>query len=455
MPEDTICSVSTPPGEGAIGIIRLSGPRALETAGGVFTPTGKKDAGNLTPRVLYNGIIRDAEGFELDDVLFAFYKGPRSYTGEDMAEIFCHGGHWLTERILLLLLALGARPAGPGEFTRRAFLNGKIDLAQAESVAAVIRAGSDLELKLTRKMLKGEFSSLIESIRSSLIDISSKIETLLEFPEDDGTDRAETAGILEDAAAVKERIEGLLKKSRMADSVKRGINIVITGLANTGKSTLMNRLVGYEKSIVTHVPGTTRDILEEKMHLKGYPVNLIDTAGLKRSGDIVERIGVRRSVEKIKASDLVLFVIDLSAEDRRKDEKLYGRLKAKKHLLVGNKLDLAKGRALPEFSGRSVLPLSAKTGEGIEALENAIKEKLGLMEISVNDVVTVQKRHHMALREAGACLDAFINNSREGVTLDFLAEDIRKAARSLSLITGEIVTEDILDSIFSKFCIGK
>lgn len=459
---ETIAAVSTPPGEGAIGVVRLSGPGAVEAGGKVFAPAGG-DA-ELRPRYMHYGRFMDpACGEVIDTGLFVIMPGPGSATGEDVVEMHCHGGPLVVGRVLEAALAAGARLAEPGEFTRRAFMNGKLDLAQAEAVIDVIRAQTESSLASARGRLEGVFSSKVNSVKDPLVELLSGTEAELDFPEEEDVELVPKERLLGALAAAADDIEKMLATFREGSALTEGVRALILGRPNVGKSSLLNLLLKQERAIVTEVPGTTRDVIEEVVNIRGVPMRLMDTAGLRDTTDRVESIGVELARSKIEGADLVLFVVDASAGRFDEDLGLVEAAQGKKTIVVANKIDLAgdeeKNAVVGAFGPESTALVSVKDGTGVEGLLDAVyKESVGhapgAVEARPGELV-VSLRHKKALEAALEGIDRTARAARDGVPGEFVATELRWAVDRLGEITGETTTDDILDRIFSNFCIGK
>lgn len=456
--KDTIAAISTPAGEGAVGIIRVSGPDALNAAFEIFrTPGEKKD---LRERYLYYGNIEDG-GAVLDSACMVFMRGPRSYTGEDTVELHCHGGTLVLKKVLEAILRRNARIAGPGEFTKRAYLNGKLDLAQAEAVIDIIRAQTETALSSAQARLGGTLSKTVYEVRNTLLDLLMHLEAELDFPEDEidplPKDEIETG--LSKAEGSLRKLLSTYEEGRV---LREGVKVLILGRPNVGKSSLLNILLKEERAIVTPVPGTTRDVIEEVINLRGIPVRLMDTAGLRETSDHVEAIGVRAAKEKIRGAQLILYVVDASAPDYAEDTEQIRCAEGKRVIVVHNKADLSFNLELAAaaFNGYNIRPVSALTSDGIEELKDdiyaeatgrsygaALESAPGGMIASLRHKESIEKSLHGIIRTRAAV--------GEGLPREFIATDLRWALDMLGEITGETTTEDILDKIFSSFCIGK
>jgi len=455
---DTIAAIATPYGEGAIGIIRISGPETLKIVKEIFkTPSGK-----IKPRFAHYGeVINPETGETLDEGVLIFYRGPRSYTGEDMAEINLHGNPLILKEVLSLILSRGARLAEPGEFTKRAFLNGKLDLTQAEAVAELILAKTDLARKLALNQLKGALSKEIKPLRDELLMLHALVESSIEFEEED-IPTIEPEELKERLKKILSRVEKLLKTAQTGKAIRSGIKLAIVGRPNVGKSSLFNRLLGEERAIVSDIAGTTRDYIEETVNIKGVPVRLVDTAGIRETADVVEKIGVERSLQKLNEADVILFVLDASQPPAEEDKNLAEMvLKAEKPVIVvlnkidkGQKLDL---NTLPEGLKRfPIVKVSAKTGEGIEELKEKILQKAGIYTAEGGNIY-ISLRHEQLLKRAKEALTNALRYLQEGefYSPEILMLDIREATDALGEIIGAVATEDVLGQIFSTFCIGK
>ena len=446
---EPIVAIATPYGESAIGIVRLSGKGVLDIVKRFF-----KTKGEIKPRYAHFGRLYDEKGEELDEGILIYYKAPYSYTGEDMVELNLHGNPRILQRAVELFLNAGARLAEPGEFTKRAFLNGKLDLTQAEAVAELISAKTELARKVALKQLHGELSKYIRPLRDTLLELLAYVEADIEFAEEDIPTLTKEQ-VLEMVDKVLKGIEELLKTAKTGRFIREGIKLAIVGRPNVGKSSLFNALLKEERAIVTDIEGTTRDYIEETLQIKGIPVRLIDTAGIRETKDIVEKIGVERSKKKIEEADLVLFVIDGSREISEEDLKIYETIKNKERIIVVNKVDLPLKANLEIFKGENIIKVSALTGEGLEELSEEILKKVGVqLEESVN--IYVSLRHETLLKKAKEVLERFKEEYKnKDISPEIAMLDLREASDYLGEILGDITTEDVLGKIFSTFCIGK
>lgn len=458
MNGDTIAAVATAMTASGIGIVRISGEEALEIAGRVYrSKGGKKDIRKAASHTIHYGFIYDGEQL-IDEVLVIIMKGPRSYTGEDTVEIDCHGGVLAMRKVLDAVIHAGARPAEPGEFTKRAFLNGRIDLSQAEAVMDVIQAQSEYALKSSMSQLKGSLLQSIQNIRSDIIYQIAYIESALDDPE-----HISLEGYGQELAEVvkkeKEKLERLIDSFSEGKMIREGIRTVIVGKPNAGKSSLLNCLVGEEKAIVTDIAGTTRDVLEETIVLQGISLKMMDTAGIRSTEDTVEKIGVERARTYAKDADLILYVVDTSTELDENDEEILELLKEKKAIVLLNKSDLTPVvtvEMLQKKTSQPIISISARMEQGVDRLEEKIREMFFQGDISFNDEVYITNvRHKNALEDAYASLTMVENSIAMEMPEDFFSIDLMSAYEALGSITGESVGEDLVNEIFSKFCTGK
>jgi len=453
---DTIAAIATPYGESAIGIVRLSGEKSLEILKKIF----KSPSGKIKPRYAHYGYIVNKNGEPIDEAVVIYYKAPHSYTGEDMVEINLHGNPLILKEVLNRILEEGARLAEPGEFTKRAFLNGKLDLTQAEAVAELISAKTELARKLALNQLRGALSREIKPLREELLMLHALVESSIEFEEED-IPTIEKEDLEKRLKKILQRVDKLLQTAKTGKAIRQGIKLAIVGRPNVGKSSLFNRLLGEERAIVTDIAGTTRDYIEETVNLKGIPINLIDTAGIRETSDLVERIGVERSLQKLKEADVVLFVLDASKEKPSEEDLKLARLVEgvkKPTIVVLNKIDLGRKLDLSQLplKAERVVEVSAKTGEGIEKLADAILEVAGVQTAEGGNIY-ISVRHEELLKRARKALENALKYLREGefYSPEILMLDIREASDALGEIIGEVTTEDVLGQIFSTFCIGK
>ncbi|MBK9140018.1 MAG: tRNA uridine-5-carboxymethylaminomethyl(34) synthesis GTPase MnmE [Verrucomicrobia bacterium] len=454
-PNDTIAAISTPLGEGGLAVVRLSGPRALAIADTFFTPIGRQapKPSAAASHTLHLGRITLA-GRVVDEVLLAVMRAPRTYTREDVVEISCHGGLLPAKLVLDAVLAAGARPAEPGEFTKRAFLNGRLDLAQAEAVADLIHSRTELALRAAHEQLAGALSQRIRALRDHLMHVLAHVEAQLDFPDEDIAPETQ-ARLLERLDDAQEEIRKLLLTAPEGQLLRRGVRAAIVGRPNVGKSSLLNQLLGRDRAIVSPLPGTTRDTIEETANIRGLPIVFIDTAGLRESDDELEREGMRRSRAALDQAELIVHVLDASAPLTAADQRDLAGLASRKRIIVLNKSDLPlafPADALPADTIR----VSCLTGAGIEALKDRFRDLLWTGQLHAGtDQVTINVRHEDALRRAAAALEPARQALRAGVPLDLVALDLRTAVNAVGEIVGQTATEDLLDSIFRQFCIGK
>jgi len=467
MLDDTIAAIATPLGEGGLAVVRVSGPQALTTADKCFQPSGKsalKPSAAVTHTIQFGKIVRD--GNVVDEVLLAVLRTPRTFTREDTVEISCHGGILPAKLVLDALLAAGARLAEPGEFTRRAFLNGRIDLAQAEAVADVIHSRTELALAAANEQLAGKLSQHINQLRDDLMLTMAHVEAHIDFPDEDiapGT-KDELLRRLEKGVAF---MDELLRTANEGQILRRGIRAAIVGRPNAGKSSLLNQLLGRDRAIVSPIAGTTRDTIEETANIRGLPVIFIDTAGLREARDEIELEGIRRSRESLAQAEFILHVLDASEPLTEADKNYFAEFAGKKRILIQNKTDLPEKLVVPESpevthhtTGADhrprIIKVSCTTGEGIEALKDAIKDLVWSGEIKAEMLqVMINSRHQEALKRARTATRQAADALRTDATLELVAMDLRIATNAVGEIVGKTTTEDLLDSIFSTFCIGK
>lgn len=455
---DTIAAVATAMTASGIGIIRISGPDSRVITGKIYrSKGGKKKIEDLPTHTINYGFIWDGEEM-IDEVLVMVMDGPRSYTGEDTVEIDCHGGVLAMKRVLETVVKYGARPAEPGEFTKRAFLNGRIDLSQAEAVIDVINAKNEYALKSSVSQLRGAVQKVIREIREQILYQIAYIESALDDPEHISID-GYGEHLKEETESIKEKIDRLLDTVKEGKLMKEGIKTVIVGKPNAGKSSLLNILVGEERAIVTDIAGTTRDILEETIVLHGISLRMIDTAGIRNTEDVVEKIGVGKAIEYAKDADLVLYVVDASIQLDENDREIIKLLEDKKAVIILNKTDLkqvVEESDLRELAAHPVVSISAKEEEGIDRLEQQIKEMFFEGNLTFNDEIYITNvRHKAALEEAKRSILLVEDSIEMGMPEDFYSIDLMNAYEALGSIIGEAVGEDLVNEIFSKFCTGK
>lgn len=474
--DDTIAAIATPLGEGGLAVIRISGRHALAVADKAFTPVGlhsSKPSSAVSHTIHYGKVLR--AGQQVDEVLCAVMRAPRTFTREDVVEITCHGGILSTKTVFDTVLECGARPALPGEFTQRAFLNGRLDLAQAEAVADLIHARTELALSAANEQLAGKLSQRINQLRDELMLTLAHIEAHIDFPEEDIAPDTRTALEGRMARGIV-FMEELLRTANEGQILRRGIRAAIIGRPNAGKSSLLNQLLGHERAIVSHIAGTTRDTIEETANVRGIPVVFIDTAGLREAKDEIESEGIRRSRESLAKAELILHVLDASEPLHAEDEKLLAEFAAKKRIVIRNKIDLPVklvlpgdfkvGRAIPgppdgapgvtRPTTTPVVDVCSKTGAGLEQLKDTVKALVWSGSITAEMVqVMINSRHQDALKRATGSLRLALDAMRGDASLEFVALDLRQGIAAVGEIVGKTTTEDLLDAVFSQFCLGK
>jgi tRNA modification GTPase len=449
MKSDTIAAISTALGQGAISIVRLSGDEAIEITNSVFT--GKDLSKVDSHTVHYGHIVYNNE--TIDEVLVSVFKGPKSFTTEDIVEINCHGGVFVANKILQTLLINGARPANPGEFTERAFLNGRIDLTQAEAVMDIIEAKSDLSLSLANKGLDGEIYKLITDLRTDLLDTIANIEVNIDYPEYDDVIQLSNEIIKPKIIKLKSKIDNILEKASYGKVIKDGVKTAIIGRPNVGKSSILNALLREERAIVTEIKGTTRDTIEGIVNIGGIILNLIDTAGIRESNDIVENIGIEKAKMAINDAELILFVLDNSEELTQEDQKLLDLTSHKKRIVIINKTDI-KTNISHEYKN-SVL-ISALNKTGIDDLENLIRSMFLTGEVNIKDQTYISNARHIAkLTEVLSALNDSLDAINDELPIDMAEIDLKTAWQLLGEIIGDTSSTSLLDELFSKFCLGK
>ncbi len=451
MSRDTIVALSSPPGIGAIAIIRISGNRSLE----LFEKTIKNkklSINTLDERKINHGYFHDENGEIIDEIMFVYFKAPRSYTGEDMVEIYCHGGILVTNKIIDTLLKFGARLAENGEFTRRAFLNGKIDLIKAESILQIIEAKSEKSLKLALDNLKGKLSNEIEYLRSSLINVLSKIEVSIDYGDDIDISKEE---ILNDLISVQSFLKEKIKHADKGLHISTGVTMAIVGKPNVGKSTLLNRLLVEDRAIVTDIPGTTRDVIKGELKIKGVHFIISDTAGIRMTEDKVEKIGIEKALNEAKKSDVVLFLLDATTGFTNEDEYIYNLIKDCNFIPVWNKIDIAEKLDKDIVFLKNSVAISAETGRGLRELEDKILESVKILVEDGELSHVTSKRQLEYLKRVEHNIIKALNSLKKNMPLDVISIDIRNGLEQLDELVGRNFTEDLLDNIFSNFCVGK
>lgn len=453
---DTIAGISTPRGEGGIGIIRISGTEAFEILEKIFVPKSKKKISELKNFSINYGHIVDREEV-VDEVMVSIMKSPNTYTKEDIVEINCHGGFVITEKVLEVVLKNGARIAEAGEFTRRAFLNGRIDLTQAEAIIDIIHGKTEKAISLSLNQLRGDLKEQIGHLKKLILDVAAHINVVLDYPEE-GIDDPLPQNLVDNLKEVVDTTNTLISSYDKGKLIKEGIKTGIVGKPNVGKSSLLNSILREERAIVTHIPGTTRDIIEEVVNLKGIPLILVDTAGIRKTDDIVENIGVEKSKKILQEADLILFVIDGSRELDEEDLKIYDSIQSDNVIGILNKIDVEKIADISKLTKiKKWIEISAMKNIGIDEMEEKIYKHIisENIEDSSQKLTITNVRHKSALEKTKQSVENMFETIDGGLPMDLLAVDIKGALDSLSEITGEISSEDLLDHIFSNFCVGK
>ncbi|MCA1011841.1 tRNA uridine-5-carboxymethylaminomethyl(34) synthesis GTPase MnmE [Halobacillus halophilus] len=458
METDTITAISTPMGEGAIAIVRLSGPQAVSIAGDLFRG---KDLNEVDSHTMHYGKIIDPDtGETAEEVMVSVMRAPKTFTREDIVEINCHGGLVSVNRVLEIVLASGGRLAEPGEFTKRAFLNGRIDLSQAEAVMDLIRAKTDRAMNVALKQMDGRLSNLIQQLRQKLLETLAHVEVNIDYPEYDDVEEMSHEMMEQKTKEVHEEVSKLLQTARQGKILREGLGTAIIGRPNVGKSSLMNTLVHENKAIVTEVPGTTRDVIEEYVNVRGVPLRLIDTAGIRETEDIVERIGVERSRQVLEEADLILLVLNYGDELNDDDKQLFEALRDMNIIVIVNKMDLEPKLDIDqvkEFAGDNpVISTSLIHEKGVDQLENAIADTFFEGELDAGDMTYVSNvRHVQLLKQAKQSLEDAQNGMEMGVPLDVVQIDVTRTWEILGEIIGDTVHESLIDQLFSQFCLGK
>jgi len=461
MEFDTIAAISTPMGEGAIAIVRLSGDEAIAIADRIFKGAGGKRLKDVPSHTIHYGhIIDPANGQTVEEVMVSVMKAPKTFTREDVVEINCHGGLVSVNRVLQLVLTNGARLAEPGEFTKRAFLNGRIDLSQAEAVIDLIRAKTDRAMHVALSQMEGRLSNMIRHLRQTILETLAHVEVNIDYPEYDDVEEMTHQLLMEKAAYVRDQIDRLLQTAQQGKILREGLATAIIGRPNVGKSSLLNNLVHENKAIVTDIPGTTRDVIEEYVNVRGVPLRLIDTAGIRETEDIVERIGVERSRQMVKEADLILLVLNYNEPLMEEDEQLFATVKGKEVIVIVNKTDLPQKidmeRVRELAAGRPVVTTSLLEEKGIEELEEAISRLFFTGAVEAGDLTYVSNSRHIALlHQAKQAIEEAIAGIEAGVPIDIVQIDLTRAWELLGEIIGDTVHESLIDQLFSQFCLGK
>ena len=458
---DTIAAISTPMGEGAIAIVRLSGPEAIQIADKIYKgPKGKTLSSVESHTIHYGHIVDRPSDRVVEEVMVSVLKAPRTFTREDVIEINCHGGIVTVNHVLQLALREGARLAEPGEFTKRAFLNGRIDLSQAEAVMDLIRAKTDRAMNVAMNQMEGRLSALVRRLRSEILETLAHVEVNIDYPEYDDVEEMTHQILVEKATAVKKEIETLLRTSEQGKILREGLSTVIIGRPNVGKSSLLNSLVHEAKAIVTDIPGTTRDVIEEYVNVRGVPLRLVDTAGIRETEDIVERIGVERSRQVLKEADLILLVLNYSEELSEEDVKLFEAVEGMDVIVILNKTDLEPKidteRVRELANGRPVVTTSLLKEEGINDLEEAIQSLFYTGAIESGDLTYVSNTRHITiLQQAKRAIEDALSGIEQDVPIDMVQIDLTRCWELLGEIIGDSVHESLIDQLFSQFCLGK
>ena len=448
MSVDTICALATAPG-GAIGIVRISGNETLEILSRVFT----KDLTNAQPNTIHYGHIKNGEE-TIDEVLVSVFRAPHSYTGEESAEISCHGSRYILNKVLALLIANGCRQAGPGEFTQRAYLNGKMDLSQAEAVADLIASTNQATHQIAMSQLRGHFSSKLAQLREQLLKLTSLLELELDFSDHEDLEFADRSELMDLTKTIDNHITRLAKSFETGQALKQGIPVAIVGKTNVGKSTLLNRLLKDDRAIVSDVHGTTRDTIEDTIDINGITFRFIDTAGIRQTQDEVEQIGITRTYAAIDKARIVLWLIDAEPSTEEFND-IIQRTENKKLIIIKNKADKTDNNSY-NLLNRPFITISAKFGTGIEELEQAIYEAANIPALTENDIIVTNARHYDALVRAHDSIQRVIDGLQMQLSGDLLSEDLRQALDTLAEITGgQITPNEVLGNIFKNFCIGK
>ncbi|WP_053361217.1 tRNA uridine-5-carboxymethylaminomethyl(34) synthesis GTPase MnmE [Bacillus sp. FJAT-27251] len=461
MEFDTIAAISTPMGEGAIAIVRLSGEEAFAIADRLFKGIGSKKLKDVPSHTIHYGhIIDPATGETAEEVMVSVMRGPKTFTKEDVVEINCHGGLVSVNRVLQLVLNQGARLAEPGEFTKRAFLNGRIDLSQAEAVIDLIRAKTDRAMNVALNQMDGRLSRLIRKLRQEILETLAHVEVNIDYPEYDDVEEMTHRMLLEKSTFVQQEIEKLLQTSQQGKILREGLSTVIVGRPNVGKSSLLNSLVHENKAIVTDIPGTTRDVIEEYVNVRGVPLRLLDTAGIRETEDIVERIGVERSRQVLKEADLILLVLNYSDDFTEEDRNLFRAVEGMDVIVIVNKTDLPQKLDMAEVrelaSEYKIVTTSLKEDEGIDELEEAISSLFFSGSIEAGDMTYVSNSRHIALlNQAKNSIEEAISGVEMGTPIDIVQIDLTRSWELLGEIIGDSVHESLIDQLFSQFCLGK
>ncbi|HCN60502.1 tRNA uridine-5-carboxymethylaminomethyl(34) synthesis GTPase MnmE [Mammaliicoccus fleurettii] len=459
MELDTITSISTPMGEGAIAIVRLSGPDALNIADRIYK--GKKQLNEVASHTINYGHIIDPDSEEVvEEVMVAVMKAPKTFTREDIVEINCHGGLVTVNRVLELTLSNGARMAEPGEFTKRAFLHGRIDLSQAEAVMDFIRSKTERASKVALGQMEGRLSNLIKGLRQSILEILAQVEVNIDYPEYDDVEEATAQFLLKESRHIENEIDQLLRTGQQGKIMREGLSTVIVGKPNVGKSSMLNNLIQDNKAIVTEVAGTTRDVLEEYVNVRGVPLRLVDTAGIRETEDIVEKIGVERSRKALSEADLILFVLNYNEALTENDYQLFDVIKDEDVIVIINKMDLEQNLDMDQLKDmigdHPLVQTSMIEQQGIEELEQKISELFFGGQVQSQDMTYVSNSRHIALlKDAKISINDAIQSAEDGVPIDIVQIDLIKTWELLGEVIGEEASDSLIDQLFSQFCLGK
>ena len=459
LQQDTIAALVTAVGESSVGIIRISGPEAVKIADKIYQ--GKSDLLSADTHTIHYGYVYDwRNDKKIDEALFMLMRGPRSFTGEDVVEVQCHGGMVVLKQVLQLILLSGARLAEEGEYSKRAFLNGCLDLVQAESIMDIVQAKTDKGVDLALSQLQGNLSGMVKTLRADLLELIAFIQADIDYPDDD-IERLTAEQQQERVVNLKAQVAGVLQNAQKGKMIRDGLRVVIAGKPNVGKSSLLNALLGQDRAIVTDIPGTTRDVIEEYINLNGIPLKIVDTAGIRETDNVVEQIGVDKAQQFMKTADLVLYVVDAVQGLTEQDNQMMQDIQNQPVIYLLNKSDIGisdeiRTQLKKAIGDAPVLEISAREKIGLEQLEEKITDLFfaGTLEVS-NDIMVTNVRHIQILEESMAHMDGFLNGIMMGLSVDFLVIDLQNAWEKLGKITGETVEEDLLDQIFSKFCLGK
>ncbi|GIN72470.1 tRNA modification GTPase MnmE [Bacillus sp. J14TS2] len=461
MEFDTIAAISTPMGEGAIAIVRLSGEDAVKIADQLFSAGGKKKLAEVPSHTIHYGSIVDPKSNELvEEVMVSVMKAPKTFTREDVVEINCHGGIVSVNRVLELVLTTGARLAEPGEFTKRAFLNGRIDLSQAEAVMDLIRAKTDRAMNVALGQMEGRLSQLVSTLRQEILEVVAHVEVNIDYPEYDDVEEMTHRLLLEKATYIRDQLQDVLQTSHQGKILREGLSTVIIGRPNVGKSSLLNSLVQENKAIVTDIPGTTRDVIEEYVNIRGVPLRLVDTAGIRETEDIVERMGVERSRQVLKKADLILFVVNSAEDFTEEDRQLFQAVEGMDVIVIANKTDLPQKIDLDEVRKLAkdypFVTTSLLEDEGIDTLEQAIAEMFFQGHVEAGDMTYVSNSRHIALlNQALQAIEDVLTGIDIGTPIDIIQIDLTRTWDLLGEIIGDTVEESLLNQLFSQFCLGK